>query len=149
MGRELTKNQSYSEETARKIDSEVDQLLRNAFKRAYDMIEQNKDKLDQLVELLLERETMDGRDVEDLIKLGHLRSPEEHKAEEAEKKRQAEQKAADKQPPVSEEAAAGTEPASVEDLPESVDAGAQTDADVDLAPEVEQDAPSDLSDDVS
>lgn len=129
MGRELTKNQSYSEETASKIDAEVDRLLRNSFKRAHDMIEQNSDKLDKLVELLLERETMDGRDVEDLIRLGRLRSAEEREAEESEKKRLAEAEAADKEPPVSDEmdTEASAEPASSEDQPDTPDAELQPD----------------------
>jgi cell division protease FtsH len=84
MGREMTRNQSYSEETARKIDAEVAELLRNAYKRAEEMINQHRDKLEKLVELLLERESMDGRDVEDLIKLGYVRSPEEREPQTAE-----------------------------------------------------------------
>ncbi|MDA3924592.1 MAG: ATP-dependent zinc metalloprotease FtsH [Kiritimatiellae bacterium] len=77
MGREMTKNQSYSEETACRIDNEVNTLLSNAYTRAEEMINKNSDKLEMLVDQLLEYETMDGRDVEDLIRLGRIKSEEE------------------------------------------------------------------------
>ena len=83
LGRELTRHQSYSEETARRIDAEVDRLLREAYRRAVDMINGNEDKLKMLVERLLEYETMDGRDVEDLVRLGRIRTPEERERDEA------------------------------------------------------------------
>lgn len=98
MGRELTRHQSYSEETARKIDDEVANLLRNAYQRAWAMIEEHSDKLATLVEHLLERETMDGRDVEDLIKLGRIRTEEEREPErlaEVEQREQRDKQAAD------------------------------------------------------
>ncbi len=82
LGRELTRHKSFSEETARRIDSEVDRLLREAYNRAVQMISANEEKLKILVAMLLERETMDGRDVEDLIKLGRIRTPEERAAAE-------------------------------------------------------------------
>jgi len=81
IGREMTRNQAYSEETARKIDQEVDHLLRDAYKCAEDMIASNIDKLGALVELLLEHESMDGRDVEDLVKLGRIKTEQERELE--------------------------------------------------------------------
>ncbi|MFA7173852.1 MAG: ATP-dependent zinc metalloprotease FtsH [Kiritimatiellia bacterium] len=98
MGRELTKNQSYSEETARKIDEEVAALLRNAYQRASAMIEEHSEKLVSLVEHLLDRETMDGRDVEDLIRLGRIRTEEEREPErlvEVEQREQRDKQAAE------------------------------------------------------
>ena len=80
LGREVTRNQSYSEETARKIDEEVERLVTDAFVRAERMIKENRDRLEKLVEHLLEAETMDGRDVEDLLKEGRILSEEERAA---------------------------------------------------------------------
>jgi len=68
LGREVTRSQAYSEETARKIDAEVSRLMADAYDRAKAMIEANKAKLDILVERLMEQETMDGRAVEELLK---------------------------------------------------------------------------------
>jgi len=82
LGRELTRHKSYSEETARKIDAEVDQVLRQAYLRAADLINSHEKELKLLVEMLLEHESMDGRDVEYLVRHGRVRSPEERAAEE-------------------------------------------------------------------
>ncbi|MCL1920341.1 MAG: ATP-dependent zinc metalloprotease FtsH [Kiritimatiellaeota bacterium] len=68
LGREVTRNrQSYSEETARKIDAEVARLVTAAYARAEQMILANREKLEMLVGQLMEHETMDGRAVENLL----------------------------------------------------------------------------------
>jgi cell division protease FtsH len=66
-GREVTRNKAYSEETAEKIDKEVSRLVDDAWARAQTIIAENKTKLECLVERLIERETMDGREVEALL----------------------------------------------------------------------------------
>ena len=81
LGREITRSQSYSEATARVIDEEVKRLVSEAYARAEQLINAHRDKLELLVNQLLEAETLDGRDVEDLIKLGHIRSEEERAPE--------------------------------------------------------------------
>ncbi|MFO7936912.1 MAG: ATP-dependent zinc metalloprotease FtsH [Kiritimatiellia bacterium] len=139
MGRELTKHQSYSEETARKIDAEVNKLLSDAYERAQKMIDENSDKLSQLVEILLERETVDGRDVEDLVKLGRIRTPEEREAEELEKKRKSDEISTPENTPQTESIASG------ENISESAD---KQEADADLKPAAgsEQTEPADKLD---
>ena len=72
MGREVTRSQNYSEETARKIDAEIARMLQEAYARASRMLDENADKLKLLAETLLEAETLDGRDVEALIKTGAI-----------------------------------------------------------------------------
>ena len=81
LGREVARNQAYSEETAKKIDEEVERLVSESFARAAKLIEENRARLEQLVEHLLEAETMDGRDVEDLLKSGRILSDEERAAQ--------------------------------------------------------------------
>jgi cell division protease FtsH len=66
-GREVTRSKTYSEETAEKIDKEVSRLVDDAWARAQTIIAENKTKLECLVERLIERETMDGREVEALL----------------------------------------------------------------------------------
>jgi cell division protease FtsH len=68
LGREVVRSQSYSEETAKKIDEEVLRIVNEAYQRASDMINENRHKLEKLVERLIEHETLDGRDVEALLK---------------------------------------------------------------------------------
>ena len=57
----------YAEETQRAIDTEVSRLLREAEARATDVLHAHLDTLDRVVELLLERETVDGADLAAII----------------------------------------------------------------------------------
>jgi len=72
LGREITKNNDYSEETARKIDSEVGRLLKDAYDRAMQYLKTNRDKLDTIAQELLDRETLDGDEVMEIIEHGRL-----------------------------------------------------------------------------
>ncbi|MEO5368237.1 MAG: ATP-dependent zinc metalloprotease FtsH [Magnetococcus sp. WYHC-3] len=82
LGREVSRTQNYSEETARRIDADVTSLLHEAFARAEKLIEEHRRQLEQVVERLLDVETMDGRDVEDLVKHGRILTEDERKAQE-------------------------------------------------------------------
>jgi cell division protease FtsH len=77
LGREVSRNQDFSEDTARRIDAEVNKLLRQAYTRARALIESHREQMDAIAKLLLERETLDGRDAEDLLKHGRIRSDAE------------------------------------------------------------------------
>ncbi len=59
---------AFSEETAREIDAEVKHLVDEAYADAKRIINENREKLEILAKTLFEKETMDGRDVEALIK---------------------------------------------------------------------------------
>ena len=58
---------AFSEETSREIDAEVAKLINDAYRRAEQLLSENRDKLEMLARSLLESETMDGRDVEKLL----------------------------------------------------------------------------------
>jgi cell division protease FtsH len=60
---------AFSEETSRLIDAEVTKLVSEAYSKAESLILENRDKLELLAKTLLERETMDGREVEELLGL--------------------------------------------------------------------------------
>jgi cell division protease FtsH len=77
LGHEVNRTQDYSEETARLIDEEVTSLLRAAHARAKELIESHRDAMEALVAELLEKETVDGPDAEDIVKFGRVRTPEE------------------------------------------------------------------------
>ena len=77
LGREVSRSQNYSEETARKIDAEISSLLRDAHARAKKLIEDNANKLEMIAQRLLEHETIDGRDVEEIVEHGRVLSEEE------------------------------------------------------------------------
>ncbi len=67
----------FSEATSREIDSEVKRLIDEAYAEAKALIEGNRDKLEILAKTLVEKETMDGRDVEILVKGKRPETPEE------------------------------------------------------------------------
>lgn len=99
LGREVNRNYEYSEETSRKIDQEVSRLVTEAYDRALTMLRDRREALDQVAQLLLERETLEGRDVEEIVKHGRLLS-EVERAEEDEAA--AEEEAATAPPPLPE-----------------------------------------------
>ena len=68
LGREISHPRDYSEETARKIDEEVTILIKNSYKRAKEILGENIDILHKLAELLLEKETVKGDELDDLIR---------------------------------------------------------------------------------
>ena len=67
IGREMTQAKAYSEETARKIDSEVSLIIDRAYETAKEILEDNIDILHALTDLLIEKETILGPELDDLI----------------------------------------------------------------------------------
>ena len=57
----------YSEATAQKIDEEINKLIKNAYERSKSVLNENLDILHQLAELLLEKETVMGKELDELI----------------------------------------------------------------------------------
>ncbi len=85
LGREISRTQNYSEETAKKIDAEIRGKLEKAYNRAKDIIINKRDKLEKIAELLLERETLEGRDVDEIMEYSRILSDEERAKADAEK----------------------------------------------------------------
>jgi cell division protease FtsH len=67
LGTEEVRSRPYAEATQRVVDEEVGKLLREAEDRARVMLSEHRDALDRLTELLLERETVDGTDVDEVL----------------------------------------------------------------------------------
>jgi cell division protease FtsH len=67
LGGEEVRSRPYAEATQRVIDQEVAKLLREAEDRAAVLLAEHRDALDRLTELLLERETVDGTDVDGVL----------------------------------------------------------------------------------
>jgi len=67
LGREIAQHRDYSEETARRIDGEVQVLIQNAYNQSKRLLEENIDVLHKLAELLLEKETVQGSELDALI----------------------------------------------------------------------------------
>ena len=67
LGRDYADHQDYSEETARRIDAEVQRIMREAHERARAILDARRDQLDLMARVLLERETVEGDAVRALL----------------------------------------------------------------------------------
>lgn len=67
LGEEIGHPREYSEATAREIDEEVAKILNNAYTRAVSTLSAEEDKLEKLADALLEKEVLDGGEVEQLV----------------------------------------------------------------------------------
>ncbi len=83
LGREVSRTNEMSEDTARKIDAEVKRIIDECYQKAVELLTAHRDKLDLLTNLLIERETLDGRDVDDVLQHGRILSAAERNAADA------------------------------------------------------------------
>ncbi|MEY4771130.1 MAG: hypothetical protein RLZZ346_385 [Cyanobacteriota bacterium] len=67
LGRDIAAERDFSEDTAAAIDEEVSQLVAEAYKRATAVLSGNRKVLDELAEMLVERETVDADDLQELL----------------------------------------------------------------------------------
>lgn len=68
LGRDFSKTRDHSEETAQIIDSEVRRILTKAMERAEELLSENIDLLHKTSKILLEREILDGEELDQIIK---------------------------------------------------------------------------------
>jgi cell division protease FtsH len=67
LGRDIAAERDFSEDTAAAIDDEVSQLVDAAYRRATDVLNANRPVLDELAELLVEQETVDAEQLQELL----------------------------------------------------------------------------------
>ena len=67
LGRDYADHQDYSAETAKRIDDEVERIMREAHNRAREVLEARRDQMDTMAKVLLERETVEGDVVNALL----------------------------------------------------------------------------------
>ncbi len=67
LGRDMTRQKSYSDSTAREIDQEVQSISREAYDRAINILKENREAFDNLAELLIEKEEVSGEEVLSLM----------------------------------------------------------------------------------
>jgi cell division protease FtsH len=68
LGREFARHKDYSERTAQDIDKEIKQIVDNSYDHAKKILEENIDILHSLASSLLEREALDGDQIDKIIK---------------------------------------------------------------------------------
>jgi cell division protease FtsH len=67
LGRDIAAERDFSEDTAAAIDEEVSDLVAVAYKRATCVLVDNRSVLDELAEMLVEKETVDADDLQELL----------------------------------------------------------------------------------
>lgn len=78
LGREITQDKSVSDSTAQRVDAAIHELVSNALKQAVALNREYRDRLEALVAALLEKETLDGREVVEIF--GSGATTEDHEA---------------------------------------------------------------------
>jgi cell division protease FtsH len=77
LGREMIRSKDYSEKIAEEIDAEVKRIIDEGYQRAKGLIEKHRDRLEMLAQKLLEYETLDGAQVEEIVHHGRFTPPTE------------------------------------------------------------------------
>ncbi len=76
LGREISQHRDYSELTAQKIDDEVRNIVNSAYEKTSKLIKDNVDTLHKMAEALLEKETLDGKDIDEIMGIKEEPAPE-------------------------------------------------------------------------
>jgi cell division protease FtsH len=111
LGREITRTENVSEETARRIDGEIQRIISEQYDRAKKIVGERRVALDKIAEALLEHETLEGRHVLEILEFGEIRSPIAAAFIGKPVDKPEEKKAADKQPSAEGLGAGGPAPA--------------------------------------
>ena len=67
LGRDIAAERDFSEDTAAAIDEEVSLLVDEAYKRAKEVLSDNRPVLDELADMLVEKETVDAEELQELL----------------------------------------------------------------------------------
>ena len=81
IGRDLGVHRDFSEDISKKIDAEVRKIIDTAYKKARDIVSKNQDKLELITNLLLEKESIDGRQLDGILGLKYVDHTQEKKSE--------------------------------------------------------------------
>jgi cell division protease FtsH len=75
LGREMIRSKDYSERIAQEIDAEVKRIIDEQYTTAKSIIDTNRDKLEMIAQCLLEYETLEGSQVEEIVRTGGMTPP--------------------------------------------------------------------------
>jgi len=68
LGRDIVEDRNYSEAVANEIDKEVRRIVEECYERAKRLLQENRHLLDAIANRLLEKETIDGEELDELLK---------------------------------------------------------------------------------
>lgn len=77
LGRDIARDKDYSEEVAAEIDKEVRSFMEDAYAAAEKLLSDNIDKLHVIAKALMEKETLEEEEINQLVKYGHILTAEE------------------------------------------------------------------------
>ena len=77
LGREISEQKDYSDETAKQIDDEVHEIIQHARQVAMDILAKNRSKLVKIAEQLIAQETLESKDLDALFKKSTKKSKED------------------------------------------------------------------------
>lgn len=115
LGRDIARDKDYSEEVAAEIDKEVRSFMEDAYAATEKLLSDNIDKLHVIAKALMEKETLEEEEINQLVKYGHILTAEE-------KLQLVQQSVVDEEiaaAPVAEADAKGEVPAAEADAPKS------------------------------
>ena len=75
LGRDISSRKDYSEATSLDIDSEIKGIIVNAYGKAVDLLKENEKTLHDLAKLLLEKEVVDAKDLDNLLRPDSSKEP--------------------------------------------------------------------------
>lgn len=77
LGRDIARDKDYSEEVAAEIDKEVRSFMEDAYAATEKLLSDNIDKLHVIAKALMEKETLEEEEINQLVKYGHIITAEE------------------------------------------------------------------------
>lgn len=77
LGRDIARDKDYSEEVAAEIDKEVRSFMEDAYAATEKLLNENLDTLHVIAQALIERETLDENEINELVEYGHILTAEE------------------------------------------------------------------------
>lgn len=77
LGRDIARDKDYSEEVAAEIDKEVRSFMEDAYAATEKLLSDNIDKLHLIAKALMEKETLEEEEINQLVKYGHILTAEE------------------------------------------------------------------------
>jgi cell division protease FtsH len=75
LGRDFSSNDRHSEDTAQRIDAEIRRIVTQQYERAMKILTEHRKELEHIAEALLEYETIDGDDIDTLLRGGKIDRP--------------------------------------------------------------------------
>jgi cell division protease FtsH len=96
IGKEIARHKDYSEKTSEMIDQEIREIVESAYKRAWDILTQNRTTLKKLAKHLLDKEVLDRKGIEEITGIKNTKTVKKTKSAAARTKTKEDEKLSNK-----------------------------------------------------